>query len=348
MEDEEYYQKNDVPDLYNILGLTIDVCKSKDCDKIIQKAYNQKIKRCHPDKYPGRADMIELFQLLTETYEILKNEKQREQYNSKLKYSKRSTNDFYSLKKGALNYLKPSDELKKASEKDLENFKIEMENLDKKHNFNRNIIKDKITEDETTKRMRELAAFREEQDKELMPENIFHNKTFDSKKFNALFDKYHKESDTTMIERKVPSAWNDGNDSSSSYGNFNMNNVDLYEEGDMYGEIYGENFNKIEPSRPIKKFTAKDIDEAGEANYVTDYNHIDENYYADIKKKLQEREMSTNQYNSMEFKDYSRDTLGYGIHDKLGLKFDDVLCLDDNETIKKKYDRLVAKKRGGQ
>ena len=45
----EHKPKNDLPDLYNILGLTSDVCKESNCNEIIQKAYIKKAKVCHPD-----------------------------------------------------------------------------------------------------------------------------------------------------------------------------------------------------------------------------------------------------------------------------------------------------------
>ena len=40
----EYKQKNDVIDLYDILGLTGDVCKQENCNEIIHKAYLKKAK----------------------------------------------------------------------------------------------------------------------------------------------------------------------------------------------------------------------------------------------------------------------------------------------------------------
>src|SRR3970040_2130639 len=101
----EYKQKNDLPDLYNILGLTIDVCKEPNCNELIQKAYGKKAKACHPDKHPGRKDVEEVFELLTSAYDILKDEKQRNEYNHRLSMNKQSSGDFLRLRKGASDFV---------------------------------------------------------------------------------------------------------------------------------------------------------------------------------------------------------------------------------------------------
>ena len=108
----EYKQKNELPDLYNILGLTSTVCEDKKCDEIIKKAYVKRAKRLHPDKHPGRKDIVEIFELLTNAYDILRDEKLRTAYNHKLSLDKQSSASFSNLKDTSKNYMDAIGEYK--------------------------------------------------------------------------------------------------------------------------------------------------------------------------------------------------------------------------------------------
>ncbi len=242
----EYKQKNDVPDLYNILGLTVDVCNDSNCDEIIQKAYVKKAKICHPDKHPGRKDIAEVFELLTRAYDILKNEKDRNEYNTRLNLSKQSSSDFIQLKKTAIDNYEAIGEYKPPTDQQNLTFKEQMKAIDLKHGYDSSLEGSTITKQEAKKLMLQMSQKRNVQDNELKPMKIFEeNKPFNPEKFNAAFDLVHKRDDSTIISHNgVPSAWNDMG-SVINYSNFdNLDN--LYVDDNSRLDISKQTFGSID------------------------------------------------------------------------------------------------------
>ena len=103
--------KGQLPNLYGILGLTIDVCKEPNCNELLKKAYLRKARLCHPDKYKGH-EAAELFELLTGAYDILRDDKQRSQYNGRMNVIKESSNDFVRLRQQTTDYYSSMPEKK--------------------------------------------------------------------------------------------------------------------------------------------------------------------------------------------------------------------------------------------
>ncbi len=340
----EYKQKNDLPDLYNILGLTADVCKDPKCDEIIKKAYIQKAKICHPDKHKGRKDIEEVFELLTKTYDILRDEKQRSAYNHKLVLNKQSSSDFSKLKKGAEDYAKTFGEYKEPTNDQKLSFKEKMLALDAKHNFNSSMM-DPISQQDAKKKLNDLNKTRFAQDREFKPTRLFEDGQWDSSKFNEAFDLVHNRNDNSMIAHNgVPSAWNDMG-TVANFSNFDdLNN--LYVDSGNRFDTGRQMYSGIDFGAPTKKLTKDDISTMKGADYVTGHSVISDDYYRDLKSKLKEREAASSGFKEMSYGDFKRDdTAGYGIFDQLGYKFDDRLELDvDDDDISKKFDRLMAER----
>jgi len=340
----EYKPKNELLDLYHILGLTVDVCKEEKCDELIKAAYVKKARQCHPDKNKGRADMKELFELITGAYDILKDKKQREEYNHKLSLEKQSSNDFHKLKKGAEEYMESLGEYKEPSGAQKISFKEQMLALDSKHGFvadEMNPINSKLAK----KKFTDLAAQRSAQDRDLLPEKLFADGKIDLKKFNAAFDLVHKKPEDSMIPHNgIPSAWNDMG-TVASYSNFdNLDN--LYVEDSNRFDTARQNYSSLDFGSTYKPITKDQIKGLSGADYVTGHNNIDDNYYADMKSKLAERKSMSTQFDNLKYNDFKRDdTAGYGIFDQLGFKFDDRLTLDvEDDDISKKFEKLMAER----
>lgn len=340
----EYKQKNDLPDLYNILGLTIDVCKETNCDELIKKAYVKKAKVCHPDKHPGRKDVGEVFELLTSAYDIIKDESQRTAYNHKLSLSKQSSSDFLKLKKSATDYAQALGEYVDPTEHQKLYFKEQMSELNAKHNYNASMI-DPISQQDVKKKINDLNKTRSEQDKTLKPERLFDDGRFDLKKFNAAFDNVHTKDDKAIINHGgVPTAWNDLG-TVANYSNFDDLNNLYVEDGNRF-DMARQTFGSVEFTGSSKKMTKDDLQNINGADYVDGHNVLGEDYYKDMKARLRDRNEDATGFEKMKYGDFKRDdTAGYGIFDQLGFKFDDRLALDvDDDNISKKYEKLMAER----
>jgi curved DNA-binding protein CbpA len=339
----EYKPKSDIPDLYNILGLTAEVCKDPNCNDLIQKAYVRKAKLCHPDKHPGRKDIEEVFELLTSAYDILKDEKQRNAYNHKLTLNKQSSSDFLKLKDGTNSYMKTIGEYKPPTDQQKLSFKEQMKVLDDKHKFN-SADATAISKNDAKKKLIQMEKERVLQDRDLKPEKLFDDGRFDLKKFNAAFDKVHKRDETAMMPHNgVPSAWNDMG-TVANYSNFdNLDN--LYVEDSNRFDTAKQNYSGIDFG-PVNKITKDEIEGLNGADYVDGHNVLGDDYYKNMKERLRARKEDASSFETMKYGDFKRDdTAGYGIFDQLGFKIDDRLTFDvDDDDISKKFEKLMAQR----
>ena len=316
----DYKPKHDLPDLYDYLGLTIDVCKDPKCDDIIKSAYVRKAHACHPDKHPGKKEAEEVFRLITESYEILQDEKQRNAYNHKLNLEKQSCNSFGKLKKHAQEY-STAVEYKPAIDEQKIAFKEHMRTLDTKHGFDSSQTGN-ISQQEAKMKMSELNRIRADQDRNFKPDRLFDDGRFDLTRFNAAFDKAHKKDDTTLVPHTSPAAWNTAN---TGYGN-------LEDLGNLYDEAHkdGPNYSTTDFGSSTTKLSKNDMKDLTGGDYVNNHNVISDDYYKNLKERLRNRESEATNIDSMKYNDYKRDnTGGYGIFDQLGFQYDDRLSLDE-------------------
>lgn len=341
--ENEYKQKNDVPDLYNILGLKIDVCQDPNCNEIIQKAYIKKAKICHPDKHPGRKDIAEVFELITSAYDILKDEKQRITYNNKLTLNKQSSNDFGKLKKSADDYAKTLGEYVPANDQQKIAFKEKMKQLNIKHGYDSS-MESIISRQDAKKRMTQMAKSRAEEYEQLKPDKLFDGGPFDIKKFNEAFDIVHNKEESAIIPHNgVPAAWNDqgGTNNFSTFDKLDNLYVDDNDRYDTGRQTYGG----VNFGQPNRKITKEEVEKLKGADYVDGHNVLGDDYYRIMKQKLRDRESDASNFEKMKYGEFKRnETAGYGIFDQLGLNYSDRLELDnvDEEDISKKFERLMA------
>ena len=181
-------------DLYAIL----DIPRDADSD-IIKKQYRNLAKKYHPDK--GGSN--NLFALLTYAYNILSNDSLRLEYNRKFEIQDIEKKNHIKLKDS---FMKSIDGLQHNNVDDAKKeFKKNNKNLDKKHNFNRKNINDKISSTDINKVIKELELSREQDDIECIKDPIFNNDNFNLNKFNVLFNENNKKE---IIEYKDPIAYN--------------------------------------------------------------------------------------------------------------------------------------------
>lgn len=340
----EYKQKNEYPDLYNILGLSIKICEDPNCDEIIRKAYIKKAKVCHPDKHPGREDVAEVFELLTRSYEILKNEKQRTAYNHKLSIVRKSYNDFLKLRKEYSDYSQTTGEYVPVTDKQKISFDDQMKMFDLKQGFDRDKV-GFIDSSEAKRKMNDISKSRAEQDNILKPDKLFDDGRFDLKKFNAAFDVVHTRNDNAMItHNEIPSAWNYlGNCTGySCFDNLDNMFVDDATRCDISNQTYGS----VDFCSPFGKITKDDILNISDADYVDGHNDLGNDYYRDLKSKLNNRKTEEKNFENMKISDFKTDyTAGYGIFDNIGMKYNDMLSLDiDDDDISEKIEKIIGEK----
>lgn len=340
---KEYKTKKDTFNLYDILGLTADVCNKENCNELIKRAYIRKAKKCHPDKFTGenKREAAEIYELLTGAYDILKNEHQRSEYNSKIKTKGQSSGDYGKLKKGAVDYSKtigeyvpPSDEIKLG-------FKNRMSEMDSIRKYDR-ANENKLSIEDVNNKMSTIGKVRDDQDKTLAPENLFEGGTFSLSKFNAVFDKHHMKENTSMVPHGgAPMAW-DNFGSSAGFSKFDDLDNLYVADGTRY-DTARQSFGGVDFGERAQKITKNDILDIEDADYVTNHSKIEEDYYTNLAAKLKNRQGDATEFDSRTYKDYDRhDTAGYGIFDKLGYSFEDVLALDDDENISSKYEKMMA------
>ncbi|AKI80179.1 chaperone protein dnaj [Acanthamoeba polyphaga mimivirus] len=340
----EYKQKNDVPDLYKILGLTNDVCKESDCDERIRKAYARKAKKYHPDKYPGKKDIVEIFELITMAYDVLKDEKQRNEYNQRLIVEKQACSDYLKLKKRYNDFADSIGELKEPSNEQKLSFKEQMKAINSKHGYDTS-QEAAIPANQAKKKLSSLAKERANQDVNLRPEKLFDEGRFDLGTFNAVFDKYHKKSDSSIMPHNgVPSAWNEPTNSMNFSSFDNLDNI--YVDDNSRLDISRQMFGDIDFGSSLPKISKQDISDIGRADYVDGHKVLGDDYYKDLKSKISEREKDSDLFDKMEYGDYKKDTAGYGVLDQLGCDFSEIYldkCLPG--SLEQQVEKLMAERK---
>lgn len=337
-------EKNDLPNLYNILGITIDVCEQENCDELIKKAYIKRAKSCHPDKHPERPEAAECFQLITMAYDILKNENDRNIYNYKLKLNQQSNHDFNKLKSRKKEFNDSIGEYKQPTGDQELSFREHMKQMDIKNKYDDSAL-EPISMQDTSKMMNNMSQIRAREEIDTMPEKLF-DVDIDLKKFNAVFDKIHHKKKNQIVQHYgVPSAWNDVG---------TITNFSCFDRTDQfYDKLYAEDdkndtskqlYAGIDFDEDIPKITREDLKNIRDADYVDQHNVLDDDYYKEMKNELLKRDIYNEKFDCMSFGDFRTDTDGYGFLDQIGLDTNDKFAIDFlDDDLSKKLDKLTMK-----
>ena len=321
--------------LYDVLDVPQD-CEIKE----IKDAYRSLVKKFHPDKPKGDAEM---FELITHAYNILVNPKSRAEYDEVYALSKQVESTHFSLKDKAAAYYEALE--KESSKKSLDESKIDFnkafEEMDRKHGVNRNTEDiDKLSAKDTKRRLRDIELAREQDDIENIHEKLFEDGRFDLSKFNAAFDQLHKGHTELIQHNGNPDAWNILDDYSNNFGS-----IDNYDE--LYTENVGLGTNqygsvKLDPTKK-KKLTKEEIEKLSAANYTKGHNYREKDYAKSLEERMREYEQETKKLDDREMDDYNTDPTcgGYGIFSGLGINNLNTIQWDDDEDIKTRYNRLL-------
>lgn len=268
-----------IPDLYPILGLNRqDIWDSPQHNDIIKKNYRRLAKKYHPDKNSD-IDTTDQFELVQYAYEILSNQKKREEYYDRFSLNTRSM-DHNSLRNESRN----NASINQVDTSLPKNFNEMMNIMDMKHGITRN--HDTV---DTKKRYGEMETDRRKLEAELsQKKRLFKDgEEINPRLFNAAFDKI---SSKTKKEDLIPVT--DGPFaynmvvSTQSFGS--VNDVDnLYDSSDVrYSEMFG-----VDESESFE-ITDDEYNTLEPVSYFDNHNKKDENYYKSVKSKLQDLKIS--------------------------------------------------------
>lgn len=319
----DYHVDFEEIDLYKILGLDISVCNDPECDSVIRKAFIKKVQKYHPDKQHGNSDLSsndvsDMFDLLTNAYEVLKTKSGRDQYNALFKATKYSTAGYNKLAAESKKYFESFPEITDEERKQKQLI------FDKKNNEMNTVESSFLTEEDAKKRYGELMSLRSIDDETLKPDKIFDGSVFDRDKFNAAFDKVHKRETDLVPRSSVPLAWDS---SGSKFSSFNDSADDFFMP-----------YSKVTHTEPVK-LTKEEVQQLEGINYIETAK------YKDIKQSLKERENETQRISSLKYNDYDRSNDPYSFTQGLGLTFDDKFdtsTKESNKRIMASYNKLIG------
>lgn len=331
-------------DLYDVLNLDSTATK-----KDIKHAYRELVKKFHPDKPGGDAEM---FEFVTHAYEVLHNQESREQYDRLHKLSNESSTSHASLREQAKSYLdaQDNDVSKKTKEQSSKEFAAAFDEMDKKHNYKRGVDDDNLDTKVAKRRLDDMELAREQDDIEFSHDQIFDNGQFSLAKFNAAFDAMHGGPTDLVPHEGAPAAWS----APSGVGGMGTNYSSLDSHGELYVEdddhlgVEGQNFSSINfpgSADPKKKLSKRDIKKLKSADYTANHNSIPKDYERSLLDRIAERERETEQYKNREMGDFDTDPScgGYGVFHSLGVDIDKVSSItwDNEESIDERYQKLL-------
>ncbi len=315
---------------YEVLGVEYNASL-----KEIKKQYTQLVIKYHPDKTKDPFE-ASLFELIQRAYETLGNEKKRQEYDFFLKNLEiAKNNDHIGLKNNFDKFKNLENEQPKSKESSQIEFDKVFSDLDMKHGIDRNILDEKIDAELISNRIDDLLLQREQDEIEFSQNNIFREgENFDISKFNAAFDLYKNTSDKQMIKKSNIQAFNFENS-----GNFSGLNVyektydeDNFEGNNIHGTI---NFGKT------NKLDSEKIKNINQADYTYNHNLKENNYEQELKKRLEERELETTKFNTMNYNDFNTEDKTFQFSQEIGITENMLDWGDNNDDLLKACKKLI-------
>lgn len=300
---------------YEVLGV-----ESNASIKEIKKQYSKLIVKYHPDKVKDALES-NFFELIQKAYETIGSEEKRQEYDFFLKNIQNiKGNDWYSLK---TNYdkFKKLDEIQPANKNAVQiEFDKVFKEYDLKHGIDRNKLDEKFDKDEITNKLDDLVLQREQDEIEFSQNTIFkEDENFDISKFNAAYDVYKTSYDKQIIKQSNVMPYNfDSTNISSSSSKFNDLNVydsTFNEDNNFEGNNLYSNINVGKTNR-LDKEKVKNIKPV---EYTLSHNKLENNYEDKIKKKLEERDIETQNFDNMKYQDFNNEDKVFQFSHDIGI-----------------------------
>jgi curved DNA-binding protein CbpA len=327
--------------LYDVLCVSSDATQ-----KELQKGYRKLVKIYHPDRPTGDE---ELYELITHAYNILSNEDTRGEYDVLHKLSKQSSKSHETLKDNSKNYAEAQETsiIKKTEEEKNSEFDEIMNELDEKIGYDRGDT-EKINQEDAIRIFEDMEMGRIQEDIEFEPEQLFEEGVkFNNNLFNAMWDAKHGHAGDIVPHSGNPNAWGGFEGDNAGYTGFE-NISDVYADDSSHIGVEGQNYSNVEFSTTKDvKITKEDLLNLDEADYTETHNKLEENYEKTIEQRLAEREEEDLKYATREMQDYNTDPNcgGYGIFKDTGVIAGSLAWDDDEDDIKKKYQKLLDLKK---
>ncbi len=324
--------------LYDVLNVSHNATL-----KEIRDSYRNLVKIYHPDRPGGDSEM---FELVTQAYEVLNNDASRKTYDQIFALSKKVENSHQSLKDSSLSYYKTLE--KKTAKKSPDDLKNEFKKLDgemdRRRGYDRNFdFSTKLETKDTKSRLRDLQIAREHDDIENTHEKLFEHGMdgrFDVNRFNAAFDQMHLQHTELIPHQGNPLAWN------------TVNDVSNFASIESYDELFAEDDNlgtmqygsvKLNPAKSTRLNKA-DINNLP-STYVPPFTNKKSNKSLD--ELIKERESESLNLQNRKLGDFQTGDNygGYGIFSDISsykpIEWDNVT----DDSINDKYKRLLENRK---
>jgi len=327
-------------DLYDVLDVEEDCTQQE-----IIKAYRKLVKKYHPDKPSGDADLFELINL---AFDTLKSKSKRREYDALRKLSKDSSKSHESRKAEFDEYNKlASGTVNETTEKQARiDFNTAFGEMDIKHKFKRTEEDmGEMTKEELEKLVEELGDLREVENIENEQDRIFEEgEEFDLRKFNEAFELAHSQGELTDM------VLHDGNPDAMAFNGGQYSSYDS-NYGDLYVEDPEENKFGLEGSRTSgleygvkpKKITPDQVKSLKGKSAVFDHNKVDEDYNKKLEDMMAERMAEREKDLNMKMSEYDTDPNmgGYGFLNEIEGSITSEIAWEDEDTLKDRYEKLL-------
>jgi curved DNA-binding protein CbpA len=331
-------------DLYDVLNVEPDSSQEE-----INKAFHKMVKKFHPDKKGANQD---LYELIVNAHQILKNKKTRTEYDDLYQLSKKADKEHVSFQGEFEQYKKLQDEshnpnsLREAKMR----FEDEFKQLDSKHGFKRSKLDDDpLSKKDTNQMLEDLMLARDQDEIDFKPDSLFVKGKFNNDKFNEAFELMH---DTGLDNSKdiigyqdMPSGFTsfDSGFVDAEYSGVERDIADLYgeNEDDIFG-YDGQTFGNARFSnKKTKKLSAKEVSELTGKSKSRDYDKRgDKDYAKKLEEMLHEREDDYDPDIDLDI-NYNTDDITYQFtQDVAGGQVSRVIW-DNDESIRERYKKLL-------
>jgi len=182
---------------YAILG-----CTETASELEIKKAYQKKLKSCHPDKVKQTKETISRYKLIREAGEILKDSMKRRAYDMERKTGT-VTGGYDDQVSSFKEYMKLQQTTNSENMIKIAKLRFDesQKNFLKKHHI-QNDSDQPITEDEYGRRFDDMMLQREMEEADYTHDDIFRGKQFDRSSFNQIFEKKQIKQNNKETNRK--------------------------------------------------------------------------------------------------------------------------------------------------
>ena len=337
---KDYYKKKNIPDLYELFGLTIKDADSSDFLKILENIYQTKLKECHPDRFDGsqkKRKEVET-RMIHLAYSVLINDSQRIEYNNSRNWLQGEIMGFSEMKLDAQKY--ETLEYQKETPEQISSFKGQMEEMNKKHGYDMSQI-GPIGQKDAEVRLAKLLDERNNIYQEVKQPKLFNGplSSSDMARFNEAFEKTHNQGKGTG-ELIPHDQWGAYNGDMQEFGEIDHYDR-LYNDTPLSGdgnEFFANPYTNM-PANEIT-LTPEEVSKMNGSSNYANHNVKDVDYYKQLKTRLAERKTDTTGFNARNFADFNAGQFDQFTVFEETVK--DRLALDRRETLEDRYSQMQS------